>query len=194
MRIKLNSRRTLEFRYSVLTFVLLGLVVLSYPLKHEYQRHHPGELKVLNVQLMSAMETLRFDASIENQGRYPLPSYAANFLPTKQLFDAFSTNTSALLPATFLAHIKPDDVDILDQPPVPPYPPVARLCRIQGTVLVDIIINRNGDPILVTPVKGPTQLHSTALRFFSNCHFKCRNPELSQPFKQFQKSFQFKLN
>jgi len=48
------------------------------------------------------------------------------------------------------------------QPAAPPYPPVARIARIQGTVVVQITIGPDGVPMVVRALEGPIQLRSTA--------------------------------
>jgi TonB family protein len=51
---------------------------------------------------------------------------------------------------------------VQNQPPPPPYPPSAKIARIQGTVVVELIIDEQGLPILAHAIEGPPQLRATA--------------------------------
>jgi protein TonB len=44
------------------------------------------------------------------------------------------------------------------QPPPPVYPPLAKIARIQGTVVVEIIVGTDGIPTSAHAVEGPAQL------------------------------------
>ena len=48
------------------------------------------------------------------------------------------------------------------QPPAPPYPALAKIARIQGTVVVEITVGPDGIPIAAHSVEGPAQLRKTA--------------------------------
>lgn len=53
-------------------------------------------------------------------------------------------------------------VRILNQPMAPPYPFKAKLARIQGTVVVELTVDRTGIPVSVQAVEGPEELRETA--------------------------------
>lgn len=48
------------------------------------------------------------------------------------------------------------------QPPEPPYPPMAKITRIQGRVIVELVVDEQGLPILARAIEGPAQLRATA--------------------------------
>jgi protein TonB len=48
------------------------------------------------------------------------------------------------------------------QPPSPPYPPLAKIARIQGTVVVEITVGPDGIPTSAHAVEGPAQLRKVA--------------------------------
>ena len=54
------------------------------------------------------------------------------------------------------------NVKIKEQPPVPPYPAVARAARVQGKVVVEIVINPDGVPTQATAIEGPPLLRKFA--------------------------------
>lgn len=58
------------------------------------------------------------------------------------------------------------------QPPPPPYPPLARLARIQGTVLVEMIVDPEGVPVSAVALSGPPQLAVTAIRYAMDWRFE----------------------
>ncbi|HLO66574.1 MAG TPA: energy transducer TonB [Holophaga sp.] len=58
------------------------------------------------------------------------------------------------------------------QPPAPPYPPLARLARIQGTVLVEMIVDPEGIPVSAVALSGPPQLAVTAVRYAMDWRFE----------------------
>lgn len=51
------------------------------------------------------------------------------------------------------------------QPPPPPYPPLAKIAKIQGTVVVEIIVGTDGIPTKATALEGPPQLRATAEQY-----------------------------
>lgn len=48
------------------------------------------------------------------------------------------------------------------RPPDPPYPPMAKMAGIQGTVLVEITVGVDGVPIAAHAIEGPMQLRSAS--------------------------------
>lgn len=51
---------------------------------------------------------------------------------------------------------------IVHQPPAPPYPPLAKLAVIQGTVVVELLLGPDGIPQQARALEGPPQLRRTA--------------------------------
>lgn len=47
-------------------------------------------------------------------------------------------------------------------PPMPPYPPLAKIARIQGTVVVEITMDTDGNPKSTRSLEGPPQLREAA--------------------------------
>ena len=47
--------------------------------------------------------------------------------------------------------------------PEPVYPPIAKAARVQGTVVVEVVVNENGDVVLATAVSGPPLLQQAAV-------------------------------
>jgi len=57
------------------------------------------------------------------------------------------------------------------QPPPPAYPPLAKLARIQGTVVVQVAIGPDGVPMGVKATSGPAQLRPTAEAYAAQWRF-----------------------
>jgi TonB family protein len=53
-------------------------------------------------------------------------------------------------------------VKVVHQPPAPAYPALARLARIQGTVVVELVVGGDGIPTQARALEGPAQLRATA--------------------------------
>ena len=58
------------------------------------------------------------------------------------------------------------------QPPPPPYPAMAKIAKIQGTVVVEIIIGADGVPISAHSVEGPPQLRGVAENYAMQWRFE----------------------
>lgn len=58
------------------------------------------------------------------------------------------------------------------QPPAPPYPIAAKLARVQGTVVLDLIIDPQGEPILAEAREGPVPLLLTAISYALDWRFE----------------------
>ena len=58
------------------------------------------------------------------------------------------------------------------QPPAPPYPIAAKLARVQGTVVLDLIIDPQGEPILAEAREGPVPLLLTAIGYALDWRFE----------------------
>ena len=48
------------------------------------------------------------------------------------------------------------------RPPLPAYPPLAKSARIQGDVVVQIVVGRDGVPLSAHALEGPLQLRAAA--------------------------------
>jgi len=80
------------------------------------------------------------------------------------------------------------NVRIKFQPPAPPYPALAKIARIQGTVIVEITIGPDGVPTQATALEGPVQLRATAQNFAMKWRFE---PAMLNGVAQYAR---FKLN
>jgi len=58
------------------------------------------------------------------------------------------------------------------QPPPPQYPPLAKIAKIQGTVVVEIIVGTDGIPVKATALEGPPQLRATAEQYAMGWKFE----------------------
>lgn len=58
------------------------------------------------------------------------------------------------------------------KPPVPPYPAIARIAKIQGTVIVEIIVGVDGVPVSAKALEGPAQLRSYAENYAMGWRFE----------------------
>jgi len=60
----------------------------------------------------------------------------------------------------------------LFKPPAPPYPPLAKIARIQGTVVVEIIVGVDGLPVSAKALEGPPQLRDAAVSYAMKWKFE----------------------
>ncbi len=58
------------------------------------------------------------------------------------------------------------------QPDPPPYPAEAKLAGIQGTVVVEVLINAEGVPIQATSISGPIELQPFAASYAKDWRFE----------------------
>ena len=79
---------------------------------------------------------------------HPRPSVES--LATKQGPVVAPPQAIALLPNSAWATAK--------HPPLPPYPPIARLAGIQGEVISVVVIDKTGSTVAVQAISGPIQL------------------------------------
>lgn len=63
-------------------------------------------------------------------------------------------------------------IKIKHQPPPPPYPPLAKIAAIQGTVVVELIIDTNGLTEQATAIDGPPQLRASAESYAMQWRFE----------------------
>lgn len=85
---------------------------------------------------------------------------------------------ATLLGATALASRQPPvplsstPLKLRFQPEPPPYPPEAKKQRIQGTVVVDLVVDDLGIPVRAHAVKGPQALRNTAVAYALGWRFE----------------------
>lgn len=65
-----------------------------------------------------------------------------------------------------------NEIKIKYQPPAPPYPAIAKIARVQGTVVVQITIDPHGVPTKATAIEGPPQLRPTAEQYAMKWRFE----------------------
>jgi protein TonB len=58
------------------------------------------------------------------------------------------------------------------QPPPPPYPAMAKIAKIQGTVIVEIVVGPDGVPVSARALDGPPQLRPTAENYAMQWRFE----------------------
>lgn len=58
------------------------------------------------------------------------------------------------------------------QPPPPPYPAMAKIAKIQGTVVVEIVVGPDGVPVSAHALDGPPQLRPTAENYAMQWRFE----------------------
>ncbi|MCE1229362.1 MAG: M56 family metallopeptidase [Firmicutes bacterium] len=63
-------------------------------------------------------------------------------------------------------------VKVRHQPPAPAYPPKAKEARIQGTVVVEVLIDEEGVPLDVKAIEGPEELRATAVDYANQWRFE----------------------
>jgi bla regulator protein BlaR1 len=80
-------------------------------------------------------------------------------------------------------------VKVVHQPPPPAYPAQAKEQKIQGTVVVELIVDKTGMPIKVEALEGPAELRETA----ENYARKWRFAPVKQKGKPVQVSFKLTM-
>ena len=63
-------------------------------------------------------------------------------------------------------------VKVKHQPPPPPYPALAKIARIQGTVVVEITVGADGIPVSARALEGPPQLRDAAVAYAMQWRFE----------------------
>jgi TonB family protein len=70
-------------------------------------------------------------------------------------------------------HISATSLDDYIAHKVPPvYPPIAKMARVEGVVVLDVVVNKNGELAEVKVVSGPAMLTHGALDAVRQWHFK----------------------
>lgn len=80
------------------------------------------------------------------------------------------------------------------QPPSPPYPPMAKIAHIQGTVVVDVTIDPEGIPIEARLVSGPPLLADHATGYAMRWLFEPMTLNGQGMYSRFRLRFNFKLD
>lgn len=62
-------------------------------------------------------------------------------------------------------------IKVASMPPQPPYPPAARMNRVQGTVVVEVVIGTDGLPVTVSALEGPGPLLAYSLEYAMKWRF-----------------------
>jgi TonB family protein len=79
------------------------------------------------------------------------------------------------------------------QPEPPAYPPEAKKQRIQGTVVVELVVDDLGIPVRAHAVKGPQALRSTAVAYALGWRFEPVLSEGKPTSARFQLTMPFRL-
>lgn len=79
------------------------------------------------------------------------------------------------------------------QPPAPPYPALAKIAKIQGTVVVEIIVGLDGVPTKATALEGPPQLRPTAEAYAMQWRFEPAMLNGQPQMARFRLTMPFKL-
>jgi len=64
------------------------------------------------------------------------------------------------------------DMEITFRPPLPPYPKMAQMARIQGTVVLEMVVSTDGVPTTISVISGHPHLQSHAIEFAKKYRFK----------------------
>jgi len=65
-----------------------------------------------------------------------------------------------------------NDIVEKSRPPLPPYPPMAKAARVEGTVRVELIIGPDGVPVSAKALSGPSMLHAHATSYAMKWRFE----------------------
>ncbi len=65
-----------------------------------------------------------------------------------------------------------DQMKVRHQPLPPKYPAAARIAKIQGVVVLEVLVNEAGIPERVTPLEGPPELHGTSVTYALTWRFQ----------------------
>jgi periplasmic protein TonB len=82
---------------------------------------------------------------------------------------------------------------IKHQPPAPPYPALAKIAKIQGTVVVEIVVGTDGVPTSAKAVEGPPQLRATAENYALQWRFEPAKQNGVPQIARFKLTMPFKL-
>jgi protein TonB len=84
-------------------------------------------------------------------------------------------------------------VKIKYQPPAPPYPALAKIAKIQGTVVVEIVIGPDGVPTDAIAKEGPPQLRDYAASWAKTWRFEPAMLNGQPQYARFRLTMPFRL-
>lgn len=87
-----------------------------------------------------------------------------------------------------------EPLKIIRQPPPPNYPQIAKSKGIQGTVVVGVIVNKTGKPIIVEALSGPNELLECAIRYALSWEFEPGTINGNPKSTSFKLTLPFRLN
>jgi periplasmic protein TonB len=108
-------------------------------------------------------ETVKVDTSQGVQGRVSRGTVAA---------EVAAGSPDVAKPASERVRLSPQAQQVLSKPVVPSYPLLAREMKVQGSVILDAVIGRDGTIQDLHVVSGPAILASAALEAVRQWHFK----------------------
>lgn len=84
-------------------------------------------------------------------------------------------------------------VKVRYQPPVLQYPPLAKMAKIQGTVVVEITIKPDGTPNEAVAKEGPIQLRAAAEKYAMEWKFEPQKENGIAQYSRFRLNIVFRL-
>lgn len=84
-------------------------------------------------------------------------------------------------------------VKVRYQPPVLQYPPLAKMAKIQGTVVVEITIKPDGTPNEAVAKEGPIQLRAAAEKYAMEWKFEPQRENGVAQYSRFRLNIVFRL-
>jgi protein TonB len=136
-----------------------------------------------------------------------VPDFAPKEMPKQDLSLAYGGRTgkevadavaaaAARTPVSTVAKVMDfsyDQMKVKFKPPPPAYPPIARMAKIQGTVVVEIIVGVDGVPVSAKAIEGPPQLRPVSENYAMQWRFEPA-VQNGQPVQaKFRLSMPFKL-
>jgi TonB family protein len=85
-------------------------------------------------------------------------------------------------------------VKIKHQPPAPHYPLIAKVNRIQGTVVIELTIDPTGQPLRALALEGPVELAATAVDYALQWEFEPARLNGVPQYARFRLTMPFKLH
>lgn len=197
----LLEARTMKTAQGVFIYELLGR--LSLLRDRNFEDNEPG--KPQRVWLVGRVLGQKEEAGLEdgmaNTALRLMGDLTAPRLPRKeQVLEDWArvqVLTKALEPKGFtppqVVGFDFSQIKVKRQPPAPLYPLRAKAHRIQGLVVVDIIINPEGNPVYAEALEGPPELLLTALNYAFQWEFEPARLNGVPLFAHFQLTMPFRL-
>lgn len=88
----------------------------------------------------------------------------------------------------------PPQLKIKHQPPPPPYPEEAKAVGVQGTVIVELIIDPEGIPVSARALSGPSELRKTSEIYSMQWRFFPEQINGKPSYFRFKLTLPYKLN